>query len=92
MPFCFTFAFFPEPCAPILDPCLLEQRLSAGLLSIALNAQKEVCVLHKAGGLPLAPDEILNIISIGIVKAKELHTLVERRLKEDWENRRVEVR
>jgi hypothetical protein len=40
----------------------------------------------------LAQDEILNIISIGIVKAKELHTLVERRLKEDWENRRVEVR
>jgi exosome complex component RRP45 len=88
-----TFAFFHEPsCPPILDPTYLEQRLSAGLLSIALNAQREMCVLHKAGGVPLAPEKILDIIGVAVIKARELDALVESRLREDWEGRKVEIR
>ncbi|KAG6805202.1 hypothetical protein H0H92_000310, partial [Tricholoma furcatifolium] len=49
-PFCFTFAFFSDSAIPpIIDPSQLEQRLSAGLISIALNAQRELCVLQKLG-------------------------------------------
>ena len=92
-PFCFTFAFFPDPSIPpVLDPSHLEQRLSAGLLSIALNAQRELCVLQKLGGVPLATEEILNIVSVAVQRAKELNNLVEARLKQDWEGRRVEGR
>lgn len=92
-PYCFTFAYFPDSeTQAILDPTHLEQRLSAGLLSIALNAQRELCVLQKAGGVPLAPDEVMRIIDVAVGKAKELDQVVERRLQEDWATRHVEVR
>ena len=92
-PFCFTFAFFPDSTTPpVLDPSQLEQRLSAGLVSIALNAQKEICVLQKLGGVPLGTDVILQLVEIAVTKAKETHNLVEARLKEDWVGRKVEVR
>ncbi|KAF5319211.1 hypothetical protein D9619_008721 [Psilocybe cf. subviscida] len=92
-PYCFAFAFFPDPTtAPVLDPSQLEQRLSAGLVSIALNAQKEICVLQKLGGVPLGTDDILQLVDIAVTNAKETHKLVEDRLKEDWATRKVEVR
>ena len=92
-PFCFTFAFFPDPAIPpVLDPSQLEQRLSAGLLSIALNAQRELCVLQKLGGVPLPMDDIMKIVDIAVQKAKELNTIADARLKEDWASRKVEVR
>ncbi|KAH0839360.1 ribosomal protein S5 domain 2-type protein [Lanmaoa asiatica] len=92
-PFCVTFAFFPDPSTrPIVDPSLLEQRLSAGTMNIALNAQREICVLHKAGGVPTAPDEILRLLNVAVGIAKDLDKLVEARLREDWAGRKVEVR
>ncbi|KAF7312150.1 DNA polymerase eta [Mycena indigotica] len=46
-PFCFTFAFFPDSqVPPVLDPSQLEQRLNSGLMSVALNAQKELIDLR----------------------------------------------
>ena len=92
-PFCFTFAFFPDGTTPpVLDPSQLEQRLSAGLVSIALNAQKEICVLQKMGGVPLGTDDIMQLVEVAVTKAKETHKLVEARLLEDWLGRKVEVR
>jgi len=76
----------------VIDPSQLEQRLSAGLVSIALNAQKEICVLQKLGGVPLGTDAILQLVNIAVIKAKEMHTLVENRLQEDWSGRKVEIR
>ncbi|KAF8063452.1 ribosomal protein S5 domain 2-type protein [Lyophyllum atratum] len=91
-PFCFTFAFFPDPSIPpVIDPTQLEQRLSAGLLSIALNAQRELCVLQKLGGVPLDTDEVLKIVNVAVQKAKELNATVDARLREDWAGRKVEV-
>ena len=72
---------------PVIDPSLLEQRLSAGLMTIALNAQSEICVLQKAGGVPTAPDEILQLINVAVTIAKDLDKLVQKRLQEDWESR-----
>ncbi|TBU26437.1 ribosomal protein S5 domain 2-like protein [Dichomitus squalens] len=90
-PFCFTFAFFPDA-PPLVDPARLEETLSAGLLSVALNAQKELCVVQKAGGSPLPAEEVLAIMDIAVAKARELDRLVEARLQEDWKGRVVEVR
>lgn len=88
-----TFAYFDEPdTPPILDPARLEQTLATGTLSIALNAQRELCVVQKAGGVPLTPDEIIRIIDVGITKVKDLDALIEARLREDWAGRTVEVR
>ncbi|KAK0228241.1 ribosomal protein S5 domain 2-type protein [Armillaria fumosa] len=92
-PFCLTFAFFPdETTQPVLDPTLLEQRLSAGLMSVALNAQRELCVVQKMGGVPLVAEDVLKIINIAVTKAKELDALVKDSLREDWKGRHVEVR
>ncbi|KAM6499582.1 Ribosomal protein S5 domain 2-type fold [Amanita muscaria] len=92
-PFCFTFAFFSDiAIPPVLDPSQLEQRLSTGLLSIALNAQKEMCVFQKMGGVPLSPSDILKVMNAAVTKAQTLHELVECRLKEDWASRTVEFR
>ena len=92
-PFCLTFAFFPDPATPpLIDPSHLEETLSAGRLTVALNAQRELVVVQKAGGLPLAPDDVLKIIDIAVTKARELDKLVEGRLQEDWAGRHVEVR
>jgi len=92
-PFCFTFAFFPDlETPPVLDPSHLEQRLSAGLLSVALNAQKEMCVFQKLGGVPLVPKDVLKIIDVAVVKAQEIHEYTEKRLGEDWASRTVEFR
>ncbi|CAL1701732.1 unnamed protein product [Somion occarium] len=91
-PFCLTFAYFPDTSTPpVLDPTHLEQRLSAGLLSVALNAQRELCVVQKAGGVPLDPDEILRVVDVAVIKAKELDKIVEERLKEDFAGRNIEV-
>ncbi|KAH9850411.1 ribosomal protein S5 domain 2-like protein [Lenzites betulinus] len=94
-PFCLTFAFFPDADAgtpPLLDPTHLEETLAAGLLSVALNAQRELCVVQKAGGVPLAPADVLAIVDVAVAKARELDKVVERALKEDWKGRNVEVR
>ena len=71
---------------------MLEQRLSAGTMSVALNAQREICVLHKAGGVPTPPDEILRLLNVATGIAKDLDKLVEARLREDWAERKIEVR
>jgi len=91
-PFCFTFAYFQDTSIPaILDPSRLEERLSAGVMSIALNAQRELCVVQKAGGVPLAPGEVVRIVAMSTDKAKELDGFVTNRLEEDWRTRTVEV-
>ena len=91
-PFCLTFACFQDTSIPaILDPNRLEQRLSAGVISIALNAQRELCVVQKAGGIPLSPTEILKIIAVSTEKSKGLERFVRERLEEDWRTRTVEV-
>ncbi|KAH9914367.1 ribosomal protein S5 domain 2-like protein [Epithele typhae] len=92
-PFAFTFAFYPDPeTPPLLDPSHLEETLSEGLLTIALNAQRELCVVQKAGGTPLAPDDVLRVMDVAVARAKELDKIVEARLAEDWKGRNVEVR
>lgn len=92
-PYCFTFAFFSDTSiAPIIDPELLEQRLNGGLISIALNAQRELCVVQKSGGVPLEPADVLKIVNVAVQKAKDLDAFVEARLREDWDGRKVEVR
>ena len=77
---------------PILDPSRLEQTLATGTLSLALTAQRELCVVQKAGGVPIAPDEVLELMGTAIEKVKYLEELVETKLKLDWRQRVVEVR
>ena len=58
---------------------------------MALNAQRELCVVQKAGGVPLSPDDILGIIDVAVIRAKEVDRLVEDALKEDWKGSKEAV-
>jgi exosome complex component RRP45 len=46
------------------------------------------------GGLPLAAEEVVEVVNIAVGQAKEMEKLVEGALREDWEGRKggVEVR
>ena len=101
-PYCITFAFYRAPessageadTAPrmLLDPAGLEQRLSQGMLHLALTPQRELAVVHKAGGLPLAPGVLMGAVQVAARRAKELDAWLDVRVREDWARKMVEVR
>lgn len=76
----------------LLDPAGLEQRLAHGTLNLALTAQRELAVVHKAGGLPLAPGVLMGAVQVAARRAKELETWLDARVREDWVQKKVEVR
>jgi exosome complex component RRP45 len=83
-----------EEMAPrvLLDPAGLEYRLAQGMLHLALTPQRELAVVHKAGGLPLAPGVLMGAIQVAARRAKELETWLDVRVHEDWALKKVEVR
>lgn len=98
-PICLSFAFFPSAIAGpketpiiVLDPTHLEQTLAHGIISLALNAQRELCVIHKAGGIPVTPEVIQFILQHAVKRAKELELIVQEVLMKDWSGRVVEIR
>ncbi|WAQ92386.1 hypothetical protein PtA15_16A294 [Puccinia triticina] len=80
-PICLTFGFFDlngsssKP-SVVLDPSYLEEQLSTGTITLALNPQKEICVANKSGGVPLSIDEIMNVVKVGSQKVKEVDQLI----------------
>jgi exosome complex component RRP45 len=76
----------------ILDPTTLEQTLAEGTLSIALTKHADLCVVQKAGGIPLTVEEVMHVTRVGVERVREVNEIIEQRLSEDWSGRRVEVR
>jgi exosome complex component RRP45 len=76
----------------LLDPAGLEQRLAQGTLNLALTPQRELAVVHKAGGLPLAPEVLMGAVQIAARRAKELEAWLDVRVRDDWIRKKVEVR
>ena len=77
---------------PILDPTHLESTLCTGTLSITLNAQRELCVLSKAGGTALMPEDIMGVVRVGVERVRSLVRVMEDALERDHAGRVVEVR
>ncbi|KAI9507409.1 ribosomal protein S5 domain 2-like protein [Russula earlei] len=76
----------------LLDPAGLELRLAHGMLNLALTPQRELAVVHKAGGLPLAPGVLMGAVQVAAGRAKELESWLDVRVREDWLQKKVEVR
>lgn len=81
-PICLTFGIFElnvsnKP-SIVLDPSHLEEQLSTGTVTLALNPQKEICVVNKSGGVPLSIDEIMRVVKVGSQKVKEVDQLIKR--------------
>ncbi|TFY74116.1 hypothetical protein EWM64_g9896 [Hericium alpestre] len=81
----------PHP-TMLLDPSPLEATLASSTLSLALNPQRELCVVHKAGGMPLAPDDVLRAVDVAVKKVREVVPWIEGQVSGDWDRRGVEVR
>jgi exosome complex component RRP45 len=60
-------------------------------MTITLNAQRELCVLSKAGGTALAADEIMNIVRVGVERVRAIVKLMDEALAKDQGERVVEV-
>lgn len=89
-PLCLTFAYF-ENLPPLLDPTHLEEILAAGTMTITLNAQRELCVLSKAGGSALSTDEIMTVVRVGVERVRAMVKDMEAALDKDSQQRVVEV-
>lgn len=76
----------------VFDPTRLESQLCTGTLTLALNAQSEICVLSKQGGAPLAADDVLRAVTIGVERVREVDDKVRRALEDEKRRRVVEVR
>lgn len=75
----------------LLDPSLLEQTLAHSSITFVINAQREVCVLDKAGGASLPYKAILALLQDAAIRAGELNKLVEAALTKDASERVVSV-
>ncbi|KAF8335980.1 ribosomal protein S5 domain 2-type protein [Cantharellus anzutake] len=95
IPICVTFAFFEDSANPVVDPTHLETVLSSSRLHIALthlsSTSPTLCVLQKAGGLPLSEAELKKCVDVAISRAKDLAEWLEAAIAKDWEKRKVVV-
>lgn len=80
-----------EVAAALLDPSLLEQTLAHTSITFVINAQREVCVLDKAGGAPLPYQTIFALLGDAAKRAAEMAALLERALADDARHRVVSV-
>jgi exosome complex component RRP45 len=76
----------------LMDPAGLEQALAHGVLVLALTPQRELAVVHKAGGLPLAPETLMGAVQVAARRARELESWLDVRVCDDWIRNKVEVR
>ncbi|KAF0341586.1 ribosomal protein S5 domain 2-type protein [Gigaspora margarita] len=67
-PICVTFAFFENGDLWVVDPSLKEEQIRRGDMIIAINNHKEICVLSKAGGLPLEMHTIIQCSKLAASK------------------------
>ncbi|KAA1476380.1 ribosomal protein S5 domain 2-like protein [Dentipellis sp. KUC8613] len=76
----------------LLDPSPLESTLASSTLALALNSQRELCVVHKAGGMPLSPADVLRAVNVATDRVRELVSRIDGDISTDWNLRGVEVR
>ncbi|CAG8551809.1 9016_t:CDS:2 [Acaulospora colombiana] len=56
----------------VVDPCLQEEQIRQGDMTITINDHQEICVLSKAGGVPLAMDQIVQCSKIATRKVESI--------------------
>lgn len=76
----------------ILDPTQEESSIATGTLTLTLNAQRELCVLSKAGGTPLTVEDVMKVVNIGVDVVREMNAEIEEAIKKDEAVRVVDVR
>lgn len=76
----------------MLDPSHLESQVATGTLTLSLNAQTEICVLSKAGGVPLPADTIMRAVNVAMTRARDVDELIRTALEADAKKNVIELR
>ncbi|BFZ62497.1 3'-5'-exoribonuclease [Saitoella coloradoensis] len=96
-PICTTISYFPptletDPLLPVLDVTLQEERLRTSELTLTLNTQNELTMIHKAGGAVVPAHEVLRAARVASEKCRGFVELIKRRIVEDEEIRKQDGR
>ena len=82
----------PNVTVALLDPSLLECTLAHSNITFVMNAQREVCVLDKAGGVAIPYPTILGLLDGAAARARQLSDFLESQLAEDSAQRVLSIR
>lgn len=82
VPLSVTFGFFgPRAEWTVVDPTVLEEQIQTTSLTVCMNANGEICMLSKAGGLALAPEQIQWCTRAALEKVDQLNDKIKQTLQ-----------
>ncbi|KAI8925856.1 ribosomal protein S5 domain 2-type protein [Entophlyctis helioformis] len=90
IPICVTFGFFNSGETIVIDPLLIEEQVQEGDMTVVVNMHRELCTMSKAGGIPIAPDQVIHCANIAAIKATEITDLIKQAIHEDTKKRQGE--
>jgi len=87
-PICITFAFFHDGNVLVVDTTQKEEAVMDGRMTIAMNSHREICVVQKAGGVPITYDQVAQCSRIAAVKVAELTEILQNAIKAETQQRK----
>uniref|UniRef100_A0A667HEI8 Exoribonuclease phosphorolytic domain-containing protein n=1 Tax=Lynx canadensis TaxID=61383 RepID=A0A667HEI8_LYNCA len=84
MPMGAIFAFFRQGTYLLGDPNKRDERVTTGLLVIAMNKHREICTIQSCGGRTLLKHQLLRYSKTAGVKGLEITELTQKALENDW--------
>lgn len=75
----------------ITDPSAIEESVELGSVTIAVNPQREICVLQKSGGVPCSIDTVKELCEISIQEARKSVDFIMSLCKEDLKKRSTKL-
>lgn len=87
-PVCITFSLFHDGAVILLDATLKEEQVREAEMVVTTN-DFEVCQIAKLGGKAVDADVIARCLPLALAKAREMNTLIKKRLSEDSTQRDV---
>jgi len=86
-PLCVTQSFYEGGDKSLVDATLTEQQCSAGEIVIGANAQGELVLISKTGGVEVGALKILRCVAVAVAKVRELGKILADALEADSRKR-----
>ncbi|KAI5306819.1 hypothetical protein KEM56_006976 [Ascosphaera pollenicola] len=83
LPLATTFSIFNKGRVFVVDATAKEEAVSEGTLLVALDKTGEIALYSKSDGTPADPLTMVQCSNLALVKVKELHSIIAKRLEED---------
>ncbi len=82
-PLCATLSFYEKGEIVLVDAGLKEQQCAEGGLVVGANAQGEICLISKIGGVDVDAVRLLRSVELAVGKVKDLIRIVDDVLNKD---------